>query len=111
MSAKWIKVNVRTSPRIRSKLKKVVAEVGQAPALAGHKGVLTQEAFIAATWLWMDTLDAEELAAHVAPFLATAEEALGHSGPGGRSIEPLPPVKEGPPNEAAKRQARKRGAG
>lgn len=72
----WVRVVIRTSSRIRATLKKVVADAGQTKVFARRKGTLTQEVFVAATWLWISTMDPEELAARVLPFVDAAQSSF-----------------------------------
>lgn len=80
MANKNHKVYVRTNRAIRGALKKVHNDVGVSPAFIDRKGVLSQEVFIAASWLWMTKLDPEELARNIAPFVAEAEAAIPKPG-------------------------------
>lgn len=70
---KWVRVVTRTSTRVRATLKRLVADIGEAKVLAQREGVITQEVFIAASWLWMSKLDPEELATKISPFIDTAQ--------------------------------------
>ena len=77
---------VRTTPEGRRALKLVRARLLALPATED----VSQEEMVVASWLWMATLDADELASHLAPFVAKVRAPAGDLGRGRPGQAPLP---------------------
>jgi hypothetical protein len=80
---------VRAVPRARQALKRLLAE------MAVFEEGVTQEVFVTASWLWMESMDAEGLHKELTPHLIAVREALD----AGRDVPETIKVK---PKRAAK---------
>ena len=66
-------VTIRTTPDARSALRQVVARL---KSLKFFKSAASQEAIINASWLWMQSMDPDELRAGIEEHLGQLKEAM-----------------------------------
>jgi hypothetical protein len=106
------KLYQRPLPEARHALRKLLADL-RSPELLGE---VFQEDFIAASWMWMQTMDPAEVAAGVKPYLSRFLESFGdEDGPSSARMDPSEPdlgpvgnriaVPHEPPKKTPKRRS------
>lgn len=73
---------VRTHPRALLALKRLVIELSGSGRLTFEGGPVTEEAFVCASWLWLESMGAEAVEAGIAPHLARLDALVAGAGEG-----------------------------
>jgi hypothetical protein len=85
------KIYVRTTTRLKGSLERLKGNLRGSEPYLSRETVLSQEAIINASWMWMADMDPADLAKALAPYIAKFE-ALWGEGPSGDVPGQVPQV-------------------